>query len=129
MLSFLRRIKRWREERKLIESVEKQDNQIAQTPLVALNHEESEFIKNVKERNNQQAQELLAALHNLQYTMDPLISAKVYNIRFRPLTSRLPDELLLCVLDFLSDDVVTLSCLRIVSRIFFHRLVVSWSMG
>ncbi|KAF2468368.1 uncharacterized protein BDR25DRAFT_265509, partial [Lindgomyces ingoldianus] len=54
--------------------------------------------------------------------MDPLIAAQVYNNRFCPLTSRLPEELLLCILDFLRDDVVALQCLRIVSRTFLRLL-------
>ncbi|KAJ5025195.1 hypothetical protein J3E73DRAFT_413121 [Bipolaris maydis] len=119
MLSFLKRIQRWHEEHKPIENPEKQGNQKVQAPLAALHHEERELIE-VEKRNNQQAQALLAALHKLQCNMDPFIAAQTYNSRFCPLTSRLPDELLLCVLDFLSDDVVTLSCLRIVSRKFFH---------
>jgi hypothetical protein len=76
----------------------------------------------MEKRNNEQAQALLTVLHKLQCNMDPLIAAQVYNSRFRSLTSRLPDELLLCVLDFLCDDVATLSCLRIVSRKLFYMI-------
>lgn len=54
--------------------------------------------------------------------MNPLVAAQTYNSRFCPLTSRLPEELLLCILDFLSDDVVALQCLRLVSRTFFRLL-------
>lgn len=56
----------------------------------------------------------------LQRTMDPLMAPQVYNIRFCPLISRPPEELLLCIVDFLCDDVVALMCLRIVSRIFLR---------
>lgn len=61
--------------------------------------------------------------------MDPLIAAQVYNIRFNPLLSRLPEEILLCVIDFLCDDVIALHCLRIVSRAFLrilHRQSLIW---
>jgi len=54
--------------------------------------------------------------------MDPLVAAQVYNNRFCPLVSRLPEELLLCILDCLSNDVVTLLCLRVVSRVFLRLL-------
>ena len=74
-----------------------------------------------EKRDDQYAQALLLTLSELQHTMDPLIAAQVYNNRFCPI-SRLPEELLLCILDFLCDDVIALHCLRIVSRIFFRLL-------
>lgn len=120
MRSFLQTMKRWREERNLIKNPAKQDDQKVKASIVALHHEEREFIDNVEKRNNEQVQALLAALHKLQCNMDPLIAAQVYNSRFCPLTSRFPDELLLCILDFLHDDVVTLSCLRMASRKFLY---------
>jgi hypothetical protein len=52
----------------------------------------------------------------------PPIAAQVYNHRFCPLISKLPEELLLCIFDFLCDDIVTLHCLRIVSRVFLRLL-------
>ncbi|EUC40472.1 hypothetical protein COCMIDRAFT_108752 [Bipolaris oryzae ATCC 44560] len=122
MLPFLRRIIWWREERKLIENPAKQDDQKVRALLVTPHHEERELIERVGKQNNQQAQELLAAFHKLQCTMDPLIAAQVYNSRFCPLTGRLPDELILCILTFLRDDVVALSCLRIASRKFLYIL-------
>ncbi|KAH8780058.1 hypothetical protein F5883DRAFT_600302 [Diaporthe sp. PMI_573] len=60
-------------------------------------------------------------LHGLQATMDPLIASQAYNNRFCLLT-RLPEELLLNVLDFLRGDDVTLCCLRVTSRIFLRLL-------
>ncbi|EDU43993.1 predicted protein [Pyrenophora tritici-repentis Pt-1C-BFP] len=71
-----------------------------------------------KERDHQQARALLVTLHKLQGTMGPLIAVQVYNSHFCPLVSRLRDELLLCIFDFLCDDVVALHCLRSVSRTF-----------
>lgn len=50
-------------------------------------------------------------------TMDPLVAAEFYNIHFSPF-GRLPDELMLLVLEHIGDDVVTLYCLRRVSRRF-----------
>jgi hypothetical protein len=61
---------------------------------------------------------MLLTLSNLQHTMDLLVAAKVYDDRFSPSIGRLPEELLLCILDFLHDDPVTLNCLCIVSRTF-----------
>jgi hypothetical protein len=75
-----------------------------------------------EKQENKHAQALLLTLYELQYTMDPLIAAQVYNSRFCPLISRLPEELLLCIIDFLCDDVVALQCLQIVSRIFLRLL-------
>ncbi|KAF2108201.1 hypothetical protein BDV96DRAFT_284937 [Lophiotrema nucula] len=75
-----------------------------------------------EKRDNQQAQALLLTFYELQRTMDPLIATQVYNNRFCPLTGRLPEELILGMLDFLSDDAVALQCLRIVSRTFFRLL-------
>lgn len=84
--------------------------------------EEQEKQLQREQRERQQAQALLLTLHELQRTMNPLVAAQTYNSRFCPLTSRLPEELLLCILDFLSDDVVALQCLRLVSRTFFRLL-------
>ncbi|KAH9873029.1 hypothetical protein J1614_005425 [Plenodomus biglobosus] len=75
-----------------------------------------------EKREDQQAHDLLLALYELRRTMDPLIATQAYNNRFCPLISRLPEELLLCVIDFLCDDVVALHSLRIVSRIFLRLL-------
>lgn len=66
-------------------------------------------------------QALKLILHTLQRTTDPLIASQAYNNRFCPLT-RLPEELLLNVLDFLRGDDVTLCCLRITSRVFLRLL-------
>ncbi|CAE7186401.1 Caldesmon multi-domain protein [Pyrenophora teres f. teres] len=71
-----------------------------------------------KERDHQQAQALLVTLYKLQDAIGPLIATQVYNSHFCPLISRLPEELLLCIFDFLRDDVVALHCLRSVSRTF-----------
>jgi hypothetical protein len=71
------------------------------------------------EKQEQQQAQMLLALHELQRTMDPLVAAQVYNNRFSPL-ARLPEELLLLILESLSDDAPTLHCLRIVSRTFFR---------
>lgn len=60
-------------------------------------------------------------LHSLQRTMDPLIASQAYNNRFCPLT-RLPEELLIKVLNFLRGDDVTLCCLRVTSRTFLRLL-------
>ena len=67
----------------------------------------------------QQQPQMFLTLHELQRTMDPLVAAQVYNNRFSPL-ARLPEELLLLILESLSDDAPTLHCLRIVSRTFFR---------
>ena len=114
MLYISKRIQRWRKERQLVRETEAC---------------EAEKRTNGEERDNHQAQALLLTLRGLQRTMDPLIAAQVYNNRFCPLISRLPEELLLCIFDFLCDDVVALKCLRIVSRIFlrlFNRQLVVW---
>ncbi|KAI7775163.1 hypothetical protein LA080_007306 [Diaporthe eres] len=66
-------------------------------------------------------QALQLILHTLQRTMHPLIASQAYNNRFCLLT-RLPEELLLNVLDFLRGDGVTLCCLRITSRVFLRLL-------
>lgn len=81
-----------------------------------------------EKRDHQLTRALLLTLRELQCTMDPLIAAQAYNNRFCPLT-RLPEELLLHIVDFLSDDAVTSHCLRIASRIFFrliHRRPETW---
>ena len=71
-----------------------------------------------KERDHQQIQALLVILHKLQGTMGPLIAAQIYNSCYCPLINWLPDELVLCIFDFLCDDVVALHCLRSVSKTF-----------
>lgn len=73
------------------------------------------------QRDRQQARALSLTLRELQRSMDPLMAAQSYNNRFCPFT-RLPDELLLRVLDFLDDDPVTLHCLQVVSRVFLRLL-------
>jgi hypothetical protein len=75
-----------------------------------------------EKRDEEQARALCLTLCELQRTMDPLIATQVYNSDFCPLFSRLPEELLLCIFDFLCDDFVALKCLRIVSRTFFRLL-------
>ncbi|KAF2658195.1 hypothetical protein K491DRAFT_702974 [Lophiostoma macrostomum CBS 122681] len=70
--------------------------------------EERRRIKETKKRDDEKAQALLLTLHELQRTMDPLLAVQVYNNRFCPLISRLPEEILLCILDFLCEEVVTL---------------------
>lgn len=64
---------------------------------------------------------MLLTLRDLQRTMDPLIAAQVYNNNCNPL-GRLPEELLLHILHCLGDDILTLYCLRRVSR-RFRRLI------
>ena len=75
-----------------------------------------------EKRDDQQAQALFLTLCELQRTIDPLMAVQIYNSRLCPLISRLPEELLLCILDYLCDDVIALQCLRIVSRIFLQIL-------
>lgn len=53
--------------------------------------------------------------------MDPLIAAQVYNAE-NTIAGRLPDELLIHILDLIGEDAVTLYCLRRVCRTF-RRLV------
>lgn len=75
----------------------------------------------VEKRNHEHSQALKLSLHALQVSMDPLIASQTYNNRFCPLT-RLPEELLLNVINFLRGDRVTLCCLRITSRVFLRIL-------
>lgn len=65
--------------------------------------------------------QMVLTLHDLQRTMDPLIAAQVYN-NSHSLLTRLPEELLLCILHYIGDDMLTLFCLRRVSRVF-RRLI------
>ncbi|KAG6368746.1 hypothetical protein INS49_002960 [Diaporthe citri] len=74
-----------------------------------------------EQRDSEQARALSLTLCELQRSMDTPIAAQFYNDRFCPF-SRLPEELLLNVLDFLADDPVTLHCLQAVSRIFLRLL-------
>lgn len=74
-----------------------------------------------EKRDYEHGRTLQLTLHELQGTMDPLIASQAYNNRFCPLT-RLPEELLLKVVDFLRGDDVTLCCLRITSTIFLRLL-------
>ena len=60
-------------------------------------------------------------LWDLERTLDPFVAAQVYNNEYNPLT-RLPEEVLLRILHYASEDVVALFCLRRVSRTF-RRLV------
>ncbi|KAL7936005.1 hypothetical protein V8C35DRAFT_333198 [Trichoderma chlorosporum] len=60
-------------------------------------------------------------LSDLQLTMDPLLAAQIYNDNHSPLC-RLPDELLLRILHCLGHDILSIYCLRRVSR-SFRRLV------
>lgn len=57
-----------------------------------------------------------------QRALDPLVAVQVYNACFCPLTSRLPEELHMCILEFLFDDAVALHCLRVVSMLFLRLL-------
>lgn len=82
-----------------------------------------------EQRDHDQAQALGLTLRELRRTMDPLMAAQTYNNRFCPL-SRLPEEILQCILDFIDHDVVTLWCLRIVSTVFrrlLHPREVIWN--
>mgnify|MGYP004507530339 CR=1 FL=1 len=107
MLFFSRWIQKRRKKRQLIKDTESRE-------VERRNHQE--------ERNDQQARALLLTLCKLQRAMDPLIAAQIYNSHFCPLISRLPEELLLCMFDFLCDDDVALLRLRIVLRIFLRPL-------
>jgi hypothetical protein len=81
--------------------------------------EKQEQEKQEQERQEQQQAQMLLTLHELQRTMDPLVAAQVYNKSFSRL-ARLPEELLLIILESLSNDAPTLHSLRIVSRTFFR---------
>lgn len=72
-------------------------------------------------RYEQEARERLAALRDLEQTMDPLIAARVYNAK-NTIVGRLPEELLLRIVDLIGEDAVALYCLRRASRTF-RRLV------
>lgn len=74
-----------------------------------------------KKHEQQEQPRILPTLSDLQRIMDPLIAAQVYNNNYGPLC-RLPDELLLRILHGLGDDILTLYCLRRVSR-SFRRLI------
>ncbi|KAK3935192.1 hypothetical protein QBC46DRAFT_346864 [Diplogelasinospora grovesii] len=86
-------------------------------PLEETKAREAERRIQLEKRGEQQARALRLTLHELQSTMDPLMAAQAYNNRFCPF-GRLPEELCLHILDFLSDDAVTLHCLRMVSKTF-----------
>lgn len=73
-------------------------------------------------REEHQAQDLLGVLGNLHATMDSSIAPQVYNNQFCPFT-RLPEELLLQIIGFFGDNVVTLYCLRMTSRTFLRLIV------
>lgn len=73
-----------------------------------------------EKRDDQQTQTLPLALGELQRAMDPPIAVRVYNNRFCPLISRLPEVLLLCICDFLCDDFAAVLCRRIGSRMFLR---------
>lgn len=84
----------------------------------------------LEKQDDEYGKALQLILHTLQRTTDPLIASQTYNDRFCPLT-RLPEELLLSVLDFLRGDDVTLCCLRITSRVFLrilHDQSTFWTM-
>ncbi|KAF2865067.1 hypothetical protein BDV95DRAFT_458129, partial [Massariosphaeria phaeospora] len=97
---------------------EKQDRQLIEETET---REAEERIQREK-RDHQQSDALFLKLYKLERTIDPLLAPQIYNNRFCPLISRLPEELLLCILDFLRDDVVALHILRVVSRTFFRLL-------
>lgn len=105
-----------REERILNETNAREDRFLKQTQAC-----EAEMRMLWDKIDRQQAQALRLDLRELQRTMDPLIAAQAYNNRVCPLT-RLPEELLLNIIDFLADDPVTLHCLQIVSAIFLRLL-------
>lgn len=121
MFTLPRWIKKRREERQLIKETEAREAQRRIQRQEVEAREAERRIQN-EERDNQQAQALLLNLYELQRTMDPLVAVQVYNNRFCPFLSRLPEELLLCILGLLRDDVVALQCLRIVSRTFLRLL-------
>ncbi|CAI6334730.1 unnamed protein product [Periconia digitata] len=106
-MDLVRCIQKWRFERQSAKDTRK-------------NEEWSRQLVYVRNSEKQQTPNLI--LRTLQRNMDPLIAAQVYNIRYCPLTSWLPEEILLCVLGFLCDDPAALHCLRSVSRIFFRFL-------
>ncbi|KAI2487999.1 hypothetical protein Ptr902_02132 [Pyrenophora tritici-repentis] len=127
MFSYSNWIQRRREQRKLVKEVktrklveEAEARKLIEEAKTQKLTEEVEAPKLIeeaeakarKERDHQQARALLVTLHKLQGTMGPLIAVQVYNSHFCPLVSRLRDELLLCIFDFLCDDVVALHCLR-----------------
>ncbi|XPS75593.1 hypothetical protein M3J07_007667 [Ascochyta lentis] len=107
MLFFWKKFQRWREEHHLGEETKARETEKPSHP---------------ERRDDQRTQTLLLALGELQRAMDPLIAVQVYNHRFCPLISQLPEELLLCICDFLRDDFAALLCLRIASRIFLRLL-------
>lgn len=74
-----------------------------------------------EKQDYQHGQTLRLILQRLQVDMDPLIASQTYNNNFCPLT-RLPEELLLNMLNLLYGDDVTLYCLRWTSRIFLRLL-------
>ncbi|KAM0259443.1 hypothetical protein ACHAQJ_003337 [Trichoderma viride] len=77
--------------------------------------------KQQEQQEQQEQRRMLLTLSDLQCTMDPLMAAQVYNNNYS-LLCRLPDELLLHILRCLGDDILTLYCLRRVSR-SFRRLI------
>ncbi|KAI3392623.1 hypothetical protein diail_5441 [Diaporthe ilicicola] len=99
-------IRNWREQRQLLEERKRREAE-----------------RRIQRENQdcEHARALHLTLCELQRTMDPLVAAQSYNNRFCPLT-RLPEELLLHILDFLRGDEVTLCCLRITSRTFLRLL-------
>jgi hypothetical protein len=132
MLSFLRWIQRWREERKLVNETEaREEHRHVEThgERQSTGETDSRIQHQVHEArcvhpekpDDRQAQTLLI-LCELQRTMEPMVAASFYNYHFCPLISRLPDELFLCIFDFLCDDMISLLCLRIVSRRCFRLL-------
>ncbi|KAI0135990.1 hypothetical protein F4776DRAFT_623863 [Hypoxylon sp. NC0597] len=99
------------------EKHEQVDDASHQEQASDVNHQEQAKDEGHQEEKSQ----MLLTLRDLQRTMDPLIAAQVYNNHHNPLC-RLPEELLLHILHCLNGDVVSLHCLRRVSRIF-RRLI------
>ncbi|PVI08513.1 hypothetical protein DM02DRAFT_722736 [Periconia macrospinosa] len=125
-MHFLRSIKKWFRKRQLIKKARKIEEQNAKIEKRQRKAAEAQDYKSIEEqleeRNRHQTQNLLLIFDKLQHTMDPLVASRVFNTHFCPLISKLPEELLLCILDYLWDDPVTLQCLRAVSSTFFRLL-------
>ncbi len=80
------------------------------------NHEQNHQQELLQDAGRQKEQpRMILILRDLQRTMDPLVAAQFYNDTESPLC-RLPEELLLNILRCLGNDLLTMLCLRRVSR-------------